>query len=267
MLEDDFTYVLRKAFKGLGISPSEAAVRAGLTEREVLTLYRGNFSAVIARQLAPALGLNPNALAAHHDYLPAAIELAAIRQLALPFGTDFVNAWLIQVPGVTILFDTGDDPYSCAAELDDVVPDHVFLTHPHPDHIGGLEAFRKRQIPIHAWEIPNTSALSPGQSLALGPLILTAVDLTGHGTLSCDPSGHAPTALGYHLTGLGQPILVMGDALFAGSVGGCIGSADYRLLLANLNKALDPLPDSTILLPGHGPATTLGEERIRNPFL
>ncbi len=267
MLEDDITYVIRKALKGHGISPSEAAARAGLPEREVLSLYRGNFSAATARQLAPALGLNPDALAAHDNYLPTAIRLAEIQQLALPFGTDFVNAWLIQALGVTILFDTGDDPHSCTAQLGSVLPDHVFLTHPHPDHIGGLEVFRKRQIPLHAWEMPNTSPLCPGQSLALGPLTLTACDLTGHGTLSCDFSGHAPPALGFYISGLGQPVLVMGDALFAGSVGGCISAADYRLLLGNLAKTLAPLPDSTILLPGHGPATTLGEERISNPFL
>jgi hydroxyacylglutathione hydrolase len=267
MLEDDITYVIRKALKGLGISPSEAAARAGLPEREVLSLYRGNFSAVTARQLAPALGLDPDALAAHDNYLPAAIGLAEIQQLALPFGIDSVNAWLIQAPGVTILFDTGVDPHSCIAQLGSVLPDHVFLTHPHTDHIGGLAAFRKRQIPLHAWEIANTLELRPRQSLALGPLTLTSCDLTGHGTLSCDPSGHAPPALGYHISGLSQPVLVVGDALFAGSVGGCISAADYRLLLGNLAKTLVPLLDSTILLPGHGPATTLGEERISNPFL
>jgi glyoxylase-like metal-dependent hydrolase (beta-lactamase superfamily II) len=62
-------------------------------------------------------------------------------------------------------------------------------------------------------------------------------------------------------------VLVTGDALFAGSIGGCATPAIYQHALRQLREILAPLPDPTVLLPGHGPATTLGEERSANPFL
>ena len=61
MLEDDFSWVIRKAFKGLALAPGEAASRAGLPENAVLALSRGKFSSDTARRLAPVLGLNPDA--------------------------------------------------------------------------------------------------------------------------------------------------------------------------------------------------------------
>ncbi len=74
-------------------------------------------------------------------------------------------------------------------------------------------------------------------------------------------------ALGYHVDGFPIPVLVTGDALFAGSIGGCPTPARYQLALSRLREVLAPLPDETLLLPGHGLATTLGEERVANPFL
>jgi glyoxylase-like metal-dependent hydrolase (beta-lactamase superfamily II) len=99
--------------------------------------------------------------------------------------------------------------------------------------------------------------MKPGDSVCCGPLVVRA----------CDLSGHAVPALGYHIEGLSMPVLVTGDALFAGSIGGCATPAIYQQALCNLRAVLAPLPDATILLPGHGPATTLGEERGGNPFL
>jgi glyoxylase-like metal-dependent hydrolase (beta-lactamase superfamily II) len=66
---------------------------------------------------------------------------------------------------------------------------------------------------------------------------------------------------------LQAPALVTGDALFAGSIGGCATPAIYQQALRTLRAALAPLTDQTLLLPGHGPATTVGEERAGNPFL
>src|SRR5689334_467094 len=110
MLEDDFTYVIRKAFKGLALAPGEAASRAGLPENEVLAFSRGNFSADTARRLAPVLGLNPRALAKHDRYLPKPPTLSNIQRLDLPFDGERVNAWLVRAGDATILFDTGYEP-------------------------------------------------------------------------------------------------------------------------------------------------------------
>lgn len=70
MLEDDFTYVLRKALARAGLAPSEAAARAGLPETQVMSFLRGIFHEEAARKLAAVLGLNAEAFSRHADYQP-----------------------------------------------------------------------------------------------------------------------------------------------------------------------------------------------------
>ena len=69
------------------------------------------------------------------------------------------------------------------------------------------------------------------------------------------------TRCNYFVDGFERPLLVLGDAVFAGSMGKCASPALYRQALDRLHDVLDPLPDDVVLLPGHGPATTLGQER------
>ena len=256
MLEDDFTYVLRKALKGHDLAPAEAAERAGLPEKDVLAFSRGQFSAEIARKLAPVLNLTADAFAVHDIYHPAPLAVPEIRQLDLPFGEERVNAWVISAGDTTLLFDTGYDAGSCKAALGETVPDQIFITHGHRDHIGDNASFK--EIPINGPETEYSTRLtSPGESFSCGPLTVRTVDLSGHYTPS----------LGYFIDGLSAPVLVTGDALFAGSMGGCPTPERYWFAVDRLDELLAPLPGSTVLLPGHGPATTLGEEREGNPFL
>ena len=260
MLEDDFTYVIRKAFKGLDLAPAEAARNAGLPEAEVLAFSRGRFSVDTARQLAPALHLNPEALARHAGYLPRPLALPEIHRIELPFGEERVNVWLVWTHDAVLLFDTGYDPLTCTVALDAIAPpplQEVFITHGHVDHVGGIPDFIARGNVPHGASIPGAKPMQPGDSIRCGPLTIRA----------CDLSGHANPALGYFIDGLAKPVLVTGDALFAGSIGGCATPAIYQHALRQLREILAPLPDHTVLLPGHGPATTLGEERSANPFL
>ncbi|MDP3850751.1 MAG: MBL fold metallo-hydrolase [Luteolibacter sp.] len=256
MLEDDFTYVLRKALAGHQLAPAEAAARAGLPEPSVLALLRGTFCADTARKLAPVLGLNPPAFSGHVLYQPPPLALAQVRHLDLPFRGGQVNAWLVSAGAERVLFDSGQDARDLIGKLDHL-PDRAFITHAHHDHTGALEHLLRAGVPVHAAGIPGTLAMKPGDAVCCGPFIVRA----------CDLSGHAVPALGFHIDGLPAPVLVTGDALFAGSIGGCATPALYQQALRNLRAALAPLPDSTVLLPGHGPATTLAAERAANPFL
>ncbi len=260
MLEDDFTHVLKKALAGHGLAPSEAAARAGLAEVDVLAFLRGTFRAETAASLAPVLGLNPEAFATHERYEPRVAPPAGIHRLDLPFGGERVNAWLVRQAGETILFDAGFEP----SDLIDAVmraagrmPDRVFITHAHRDHIGALSILLDGGIPVHAAGIAGTMAMAPGDAVESGALRVRA----------CDLAGHATPALGFHVEGLGYPLLVTGDAIFAGSIGGCPAPEVYRTALVKIREAVSGLAGETILLPGHGPATGLGSERGRNPFL
>jgi hydroxyacylglutathione hydrolase len=120
MLEDDFTYVVRKAFRGLAMAPAEAARLAGLPENKVLAFSRGEFSADVARQLAPVLGLAPDALANHYGYLPLPLALSNIQRIEMSFDAEKVNAWLIKADDVTLLFDTGHLPRDCENALNEL---------------------------------------------------------------------------------------------------------------------------------------------------
>ena len=261
MLEDDFTYVLRKALTGRQLSPEEAAARAGLSEGEVMSMIEGSFDSHVARKLAGVLGLKADAFAGHDRYGPAPLSLAGVVRLDLPFGGERVNAWLVRKGEMVLLFDAGYESRDLLDAMDKAAPgctpDRVFVTHTHRDHVGGLEKLKAMGVQVHAADIPGTLLMAPGDECLRGPLRVRA----------CDLSGHAIPSLGFHVDGLDLPLLVTGDALFAGSIGGCASPEAFRHALERIHDVTDPLPDETVLLPGHGPATTLGEERKGNPFL
>jgi glyoxylase-like metal-dependent hydrolase (beta-lactamase superfamily II) len=78
--------------------------------------------------------------------------------------------------------------------------------------------------------------------------------------------GHAPGHLAFYLAD--DRLVLSGDALFAGSVGRTdLLGGDMDLLMCSINERLLTLPDETRVLPGHGPESTIGEERAHNPFL
>ena len=77
-------------------------------------------------------------------------------------------------------------------------------------------------------------------------------------------SGHSRGGVTYVVNGLPNRIAEVGDSMFASSMGG--GSVSYADALRNNREQILTLPDDTILCPGHGPLTTVGEEKMHNPF-
>ena len=256
MLYDTTSDVIRKALRGLDLAPSEAAARCGLPEREVISASRGPAFRETLLLMAPALGLNGPALAGLPNYAPPAFTLPEITRLELPFNDETVNAWLVQAgPDEFLLFDTGTHSLDVRDALDKrgIREVHVLITHEHGDHVGGLASLKGRTRSV---AIPQED-VKAGDRLKFGNLTVAVIDLPGH----------CPGAVGYLIEGLALPVCVTGDALFAGSMGGCAPDGPYQEALEALGTEVLTLPDDTVLLPGHGPETSVGSEKRGNPFL
>ena len=250
-LEDEIPDVIAKAMMGLELEADGLAEKSGLSVGRIEAVLRGDPDEDSLRKIAPALGLDTEALLRLPAYLPAEMEIPGVRKLVLPFGQWTVNAWLVEHDGIRLLFDTGCEPDDITAALGGTMPNAVFITHAHGDHVGGTEAFETAGVRV----ISETEALGTS-AFGFGSVSLRVVDLSGHMT---------PTA-GYFIDGLEKKLLVAGDAIFAGSIGRCRFAGAYQAALENLRRVLREAGPECVILPGHGPASTVAEEFSSHPF-
>lgn len=163
-----------------------------------------------------------------------------------------------------------------------LTPDAIVLTHAHADHIAGipevLEAYP--ELPAYLADEEASMLTNPHHNLsaAYGAGFATPVP-TRHGlpagavlTLEgtewrvLDVAGHSPGGRCLYCAAAG--VALVGDALFAGSIGRTdFPHSDHERLIRNITEHLFTLPDETIVHSGHGPATTVGRERRTNPFV
>ena len=251
-LEDGIPDVVAKAMLGLGLDARNLAENAGVGVGVIDAILHGDSDEASLRRIAPVLGLDADALVGLPGYLPNTQDLAGVRRLEMPFGEWTVNAWLIEDGGFRVLFDTGCGADDIIAALGGAIPDAVFITHDHRDHVGGIAALEASGARV----ILETEALETSR-FDFGKISIRALDLSGHMT---------PTA-GYLIDGLGKRLLVPGDAIFAGSIGRCRSTAAYETAFINLRRALAEAGGDCVILPGHGAATTVAEELVANPFL
>jgi hydroxyacylglutathione hydrolase len=194
---------------------------------------------------------------------PEAIEvIGGLAQFNTTYGDMTVNAYLIWDPATreAVAFDTGAD---CRGMLQRIQEEGltvklILLTHAHPDHVADLRRLKSAtNAPIFISTLEReegVEAIAEGKRFQVGSLEIEA-RLT---------SGHSPGGMTYVVTGLSRPIAVVGDSLFAGSMGG--GNVSYEDALRNNREKILTLPDETIVCPGHGPLTTVAKEKRDNPF-
>ena len=162
-----------------------------------------------------------------------------------------------------------------------LAPEALILTHAHADHIAGLPVLLERfaDLPVYLAEIEWPFLADPTQNLsAMGGMdlrvsVVNLLDLSPGMTLELgrtrwqvfDTSGHSPG--GRTLYCEAESIALVGDALFAGSIGRVdFPHSDGARLLTNIREQLFTLPGQTRICSGHGPDTTVEVERSTNPF-
>lgn len=250
-LEDEFSDVIAKAMRGMEIEAEDLAEQSGVSPCEISGLLHGDMDESVVRKISEILGLDAEAVIALPSYTPAPLTLPGIQRIELPFRQWSVNAWVVEIDGTQILFDTGFGDRNVLEAVSCDGLDAVLITHDHPDHVGGVAALDSKKLPI----VFEVDAMKRGV-LEIGGLEIRVVDL----------SGHKSPAVGYIFDHSGIPVLVAGDAIFAGSMGGCSSQRAYELAFDTLREAFAGMPNECVILPGHGPATTLGEEMRSNPF-
>jgi len=270
-LEDHLGDIIRKARLMSNASASKAAKAAGLTEAELSALEdsgtfsnRPNFAA-----LANVIGLHPVKLERIADgWVPAEKNLNQWRRLRVytTAGEGMtVNAYLVwdEATREASVFDTGFDalPVLDAIAKEKLELRHIFVTHSHHDHVvelGTLRAqFPRARIHSNSRNAPADQRVQPGESLQIGGLQLAYRETPGH----------AADGVSYIIgnwPGRAPQVVIVGDTIFAGSMGR--GNDGWELARGKVREHILTLPPETLLCPGHGPLTTVAEERANNPF-
>jgi hydroxyacylglutathione hydrolase len=270
-LEDHLGDILRKGRTAANVSAEAAAKAAGLTETELAALEESgtvakkpNFAALAALTGQSATKLEGIA----NGWVPSEKDLSVWRELRRFETTKdgiTVNNYLVwdEVSREAALFDTGWDaqPAIAAIEENQLALKHIFLTHSHDDHIAGLGMLREKYPKAHIHS--GSKHAPPQQRIRLN-------DFTHLGSLRItnrETPGHAEDGLTYIVGNWpedGPHVAMVGDAIFAGSMG--TGFISWDVAKQKIKEQIFSLPVDTLICAGHGPFTTVGEEKANNPF-
>jgi hydroxyacylglutathione hydrolase len=248
-IEDLHEDIIGKVIRGKGLGLPALASAAGISVAQIEALLDGAVDEAAIRAVAPHLDLDPDALvvSARKTWRPEPVGLDGLAMFNTAWGDMRVNAYVAWDPETkdAAVFDTGAD----ATAMIDFIRSRglavkaIYLTHTHGDHIADLErlhrALSEPTIYVHRLEELRdfeAETIDHGHVDTLGNLALLALHT----------HGHSKGGTTYLITGLGRPVAIVGDSLFAGSI--------------------LSLPDDTILCPGHGPLTSVAEEKAHNPF-
>jgi glyoxylase-like metal-dependent hydrolase (beta-lactamase superfamily II) len=270
-LEDHLGDIVRKARAMSNLPAAAAAKAAGLSETELAALEdsgaappKANISA-----LAKCLGLHPAKLEAiARGWEPSTKDLGQWRELRCITTRDggmAVNCYVVwdEVSREAAIFDTGwnAEPLLQLIADEQLQLRHLFITHTHEDHIAALgalrEKFPKARVHSSAKSAPVDQRNRANDFIHLGSLRIT----------NRDTPGHAEDGTTYVIGTWPEDaphVAIVGDAIFAGSIGR--GNQSWDLARQKVREQILSLPPETLLCPGHGPLTTIAEEKEHNPF-
>jgi hydroxyacylglutathione hydrolase len=283
MLEDDFSDIVKKARMGLGLSVEELARSAGLEAHGVSSLERGERAPTMkeVEAIGGVLKLRPEPLAeiARQTWSPAPPprslsdgEQVGIETIAGDIGGYAVKGYIIydEPAREAVLVDTAYSPDAMLQALmrRNVELKAICLTHGHADHADGLDTIlSRRAVPVYLGrEDEQLLSWRPHREHLQDPVEGTRIPV-GRLSVRCLPTpGHTPGGICYRVEGLAGPVCFVGDTLFAGSIGRSNPFGLYARHLQSVHETILRLPETTVLFPGHGPATTVAEELGHNPF-
>ncbi len=191
------------------------------------------------------------------------------------------NCYILKSRSEAIVVDPGDEPERILKFIQDInaAPARIVATHTHFDHVLAVDGVRrttKTPFLIHRDDLPMLQSmqsrvrqfmgfevppppkvdgyLKDGDTLELGDEAIRILHTPGHSPGSISLAGS-----GYVLTG---------DALFNQSIGRTdLPGGDLKILMHSIKDRIFKLEDNTIVYPGHGPETTIGDEKLANPFV
>ena len=264
-LEDLFEDITGKAQRGLKLSDQEISARAKLEPATLARIRQGNATKEEIAAFAAALELKPEPLweSFQRSWEPATVNIDGLEQTNTDLIGTTVNTYVVWDPASRIgaLFDAGIEPATLLAIRDrkNLKLETIFITHTHEDHVAAVEEIAAktsaRVLGPSGEPVSGATAVREGDQFEIGKLKVEA-RLT---------NGHSPGGISYIVSGLTHGVAVVGDSLFAGSMGGAPNA--YAMALKNNREKLMTLAGDTVLCPGHGPMTTVAEERKHNPFV
>ena len=277
-LEDEFTDIVKKSRNGQSLSIDDLAKKSGLHPGELSELEAGTRRASNdeVEAIARSLGIRPGPLGeiAREEWNPQAIpaSLREVHTIVGDIGGYEVKGYILFDPDAkeALIIDTGYNASAVLSFLDQqgLKLKGICLTHGHTDHAGGLE-----QI-LATWKVPvylgqediSLAPWLPSRDLLVDPEEGATLHAGRYSVTCLVTPGHTPGGICYQVKAASQDVCFVGDTLFAGSIGRANPLTLYQTHLESVRKRVLQLPRTTILMPGHGPATTVVEEIQHNPF-